>query len=97
MSNEVTDLLVALRSGTMSIEDVASRFRERSWPRRNQSDPAGYLELAKQAQQDPEPYVPESYDDVAAAFHRGDLSIDQFDLLSQAIADSIRAEDERSA
>lgn len=97
MSNEVADLLSALRDGTMSIEEVARRFRERDWPRRGTARPTSYIELAIQAQQDPEPYVPGSYDDVAAAFHRGDLSLDQFDLLSETIAESMRAEDQRSA
>jgi hypothetical protein len=95
MSNEVTDLLSALREGTMDIDEVARRFRGRSWPRRDNAKPTTYLELAIQAQQDPEPYVPGSYDDVAAAFHRGDLSIDQYDVLAQAIAESMRAEDRR--
>jgi hypothetical protein len=97
MSNEVTDLLGALRDGTMSIDEVARRFRERDWPRRGPAQPTSYIELAIQAQQDPEPYIPGSYDDVAAAFHRGDLSLDQFDLLSEAIAESMRAEDQRNA
>jgi hypothetical protein len=97
MSNQVAALLSALRDGTVSVEEVASRFRELSWPRRDERRPASYIELAIQALQDPEPYIPGSYDDVAAAFHRGDLSLDQFDLLSEAIAESMRAEDQRNA
>jgi hypothetical protein len=97
MSNEVTELLTALRDGTMSIDEVAGRFRERSWPRGDDSGSTSYIELASEAQQDPEPYIPGSYDDVAAAFHRGDLSLDQFDLLSDAIVESMRAEDQRDA
>ena len=34
MNSEVTDLIEALRGGAMSLDDVAQRFRERSWPRR---------------------------------------------------------------
>jgi hypothetical protein len=83
MSNEVTDLLSALRNGTMSIDDVALRFRERAWPRSTEPEPTTYIELAIQAQQDPEPYVPGSYDDVAAAYHRGDLTPGQYDVLAQ--------------
>ena len=81
MSNEVVDLLNALRDGTMSIDDVARRFRERSWPRRTYPPRRSDLDLAIEAQQDPEPYVEGSYDDVAAAYHRGDLSIEQYDIL----------------
>jgi|ERR1700722_10152600 len=95
MANEVIDLLVALRDGTMSIDDVAGRFRERSWPRRKRPPTTSYVELAIRAQEDPEPYLPGSFDDVAAAFHRGDLSSTQYGVLAQAMADSARAEDER--
>jgi hypothetical protein len=97
MSNEVTDLLSDLRNGTIDVDEVARRFRERSWPRRDNPRRTTYLELAKQAQEDPEPYIPGSYDDVAAAFHRGDLSIDQYDLLAHAIAESMLAEDRQSS
>lgn len=96
MSNEVNDLLNALRDGTISLDDVARQFRERSWPRRKPR-PATYIELAIKAQQDPEPYIANSYDDVAAAFHRGDLSREQYGVLAQAIADSMKAEDEANA
>jgi hypothetical protein len=95
MSNEVTDLLSALHDGTMSVDDVARRFRERQWPRRDTTWPTTYRELAARAQEDPEPYVPGSFDDVAAAFHRGDLTSEQYQALAQAMADSMRAEDQR--
>jgi hypothetical protein len=97
MSNEVTDLLNALRDGTMSVDDVARRFRERPWPRRKYPPRKSDLDLAIEAQQDPEPYVAGSYDDVAAAYHRGDLTIEQYDILAHAIADSKQAEDLREA
>jgi hypothetical protein len=97
MSNEVTDLLGALHEGTMSLDDVARRFRDRSWPRRDTAWPTTYHELAARAQEDPEPYVAGSFDDVAAAFHRGDLSSEQYQALSQAMAESMRAEDRRNA
>jgi hypothetical protein len=93
MSDEVTDLLGALRDGTMSIDDVARRFRARSWPRRNRSEPTTYLELAAQAQEDPENDLAGSFDRVAAAFHRGDLSSDEYGVLAEAMAESMRAED----
>jgi hypothetical protein len=97
MTNEVTELLDALHDGTISLDDVARRFRDRSWPRRDTAWPTNYRELAARAQEDPEPYVPGSFDDVAAAFHRGDLSSEQYQALSQAMAESMRAEDSRKA
>ena len=53
MSSEVTDLINALRDGSMTLEQVAQRFRQRSWPRRTTPLPTSYLELAAAAQQDP--------------------------------------------
>jgi hypothetical protein len=97
MSNEVTDLLSALHEGTLSLDDVARRFRDRTWPRRDTTWPTTYRELAARSQEDPEPYEPGSFDDVAAAFHRGDLSSEQYQVLSQAMAESMRAEDRRNA
>jgi hypothetical protein len=95
MTSEVSDMLKALRDGTMSLEQVAQRFRDRAWPRRRRPPAASYLEMASRAQEDPEPYVPGSFDDVAAAFHRGDLSRDEYRVLSEAVAESKRAEDRR--
>jgi len=97
MTSEVSDLIKALRDGTLTLEQVAQRFRERQWPRRRRTPPTSYLEMAARAQEDPEPYVPGSFDDVSAAFHRGDLSRDEYRVLSEAVAESKRAEDEREA
>jgi hypothetical protein len=93
MSSEVTDLINALEDGTMSLDEVVQRFRQRSWPRRRTPVPTTYLELAAAAQQDPEPYVSGSFDDVAAAHQEGKLTDDQYAVLSEAVSDSKRAED----
>jgi hypothetical protein len=97
VTSEVTDLIAALRDGTMSLEEVTRRFRERSWPRRRRPPPTTYLEMAAAAQEDPEPYVPGSFDDVAAAHHQGKLSDSEYEVLSQAVIESRRAEDRRIA
>ena len=97
MTSEVSDLIKALRDGTMTLDEVAQRFRERQWPRHRRSPPASYLEMAARAQEDPEPYVPGSFDDVTDAYDRGELSGDQYDILAEAMAESKRAEDERGA
>jgi hypothetical protein len=94
MNSEVTDLIAALRDGSMSLDEVAQRFRDRSWPRRRKASPNDYLELAAAAQEDPDPYLPGSFDDVAAAFHRGELSDTEYGVLARAMADSMRAEDQ---
>src|SRR5580692_2420265 len=97
MSNEVADLLAALRNGTMTTAEVAKRFSERTWPRQQQSEPGSYLEMASREMQDPEPYVSGSYDDVAAAYHRSELSDEQYAVLIEPIAQSKRTEDSRIA
>jgi hypothetical protein len=95
MSNEVVDLIAALRDGTMSLDQLARNFRERAWPRAAPAPAASYIQLTEREQQDPEPYVPGSFDDVAAAFHRGELSNDEYKVLADAAADSMRSEDQR--
>lgn len=95
MTSEVSDLIRALRDGTMTLDQVAQQFRERKWPRRRWNPPASYLEMAARAQQDPEPYVPGSFDDITDAYDRGDLSRDEYHVLSEAVAESKRDEDRR--
>jgi hypothetical protein len=97
MSSEVTDLINALEDGTMTLDEVAQRFRQRPWPRRRTPAPTTYLELAAAAQQDPEPYVSGSFDDVAAAHQEGKITDDQYAVLSEAVSESKRAEDELGA
>jgi hypothetical protein len=91
MSSEVVDLLQAFREGSMSLEDLAQQFRERTWPPTKPPPPASYLELAERALQDPEPDVPGSFDDVVAAYDRGELTREQYRVLAEAVADAIRA------
>jgi hypothetical protein len=95
MSSEIPELIAALRDGSTTLDQVAERFRQRSWPRRTTPPPTTYLELATAAQQDPEPYQPDSFDDVVAAYDRGELSDHEYEVLSEAVADSKRAEDRR--
>jgi hypothetical protein len=93
MSSEVSDLLDALYRGDTTLDDVAEKFRQRRWPRRRRPEPATYLELAARELEDPDPFVPGSYDDVAAAYHIGRLTDSQYAALVEAIAESERAED----
>jgi hypothetical protein len=96
LTDEISDLINALRDGTMTLEQVAQRFRERKWPRRRRPPPANYLEMAVRAHEDPEPYVPGSFDEVVDAYDRGDLSLSEYRVLSEAVAESKRAEDRES-
>jgi hypothetical protein len=96
MSSEVSEILDAFKRGSMSLSEVAQRFRERTWPTARGPKPETYLERAIAAEADPDPLVPGSFDEVAAAYHRGDISIDDYRTLAEAAADSIRAEDLRN-
>jgi hypothetical protein len=95
MTSEVADLIAALQNGNLTLEEVAARFRERSWPRRNTEKAATYLDLAAAAERDPDPYLEGSFDDVAVAFHRGEISDLEYEVLAQAMAESMSHEDLR--
>jgi hypothetical protein len=92
MTSEVTAMIAALRDGTLSLDEVAQRFRARSWPHRPTPAPTTYIELAERAQEDPEPDVPGSFDEVTAALYRGDITDGDYEVLAQAMAESKRAD-----
>ena len=89
-TSEVADLIAALRSGDLTLYEVTERFRRRSWPRTRRPTPSTALEMADQ--QDPEPDVPGSYDELTAAYDTGKITRDQYRTLVEAAAESIRAE-----
>jgi hypothetical protein len=89
--NEVSFLISALRDGSLSLEQVAERFRARSWPATGPPKPSSYQEMAAETLQDPRLPVPGSYDDVVAAYDRGELSEQEYNILSEAVAESKRA------
>ena len=90
-------MIAAFQNGSLSLEELAQRFRERSWPRTRKPEPASYFEMAAAGLEDPEPDVPGSFDEVVAAYDRGELTRAQYRTLAEAVAESLRAEDEREA
>ncbi len=90
-SSEVDDLIAALRAGSLSLDDVARRFRDRIWPDTAVPARPSYLDLAAAAQRDPEPDLPGSFDEVTAAYDRGELTRQEYRTLARAAADSINA------
>ena len=90
-STEVHDLLAALRAGVLSMDEVADRFRARTWPDQASRDCRTYLDFAAAAQEDPEPDLPGSFDEVTAAYDRGDITWAEYRVLAQAVADAINA------
>jgi hypothetical protein len=90
MTNEVTELIDALHDGSMSLEEVAQRFRERSWPGRPTPRPTSYTELATAAITDPEPDLPGSFSEVTSAYDRGKLNRVEYRVLAEAAAEAMR-------
>ncbi len=87
--SDVSECIAALRAGWMSLDEVAERFRQRDWPTARRPVPTSYGEMAQQ--QDVEPDIPGSYDDVTAAYDRGDLTSEEYIVLSDAVAAAINA------
>lgn len=92
---EVKGLLEALRNGSMTLNEVAQLFRERIWPPTTPRRASSYNEMADRAVMDPRPDIPNSFDDVIAAYGRGELSEDEYEVLGQAVAESLRAKDQQ--
>ncbi|MFJ4920348.1 hypothetical protein [Streptomyces sp. NPDC088725] len=74
--SEVTDILSALRTGRLSLEQAAERMRRVDWrhPR-----PAPGL-----GPRDPEPTVPNSFEEVVLAYSRHELTDAQYAVLLDA-------------
>ena len=96
--SEVTDLIARYKAGEITLDELAQVFRVRRWPPTPVPPRAStYLEMAALAQQDPGSDVPDSFDDVEAAFVRHDLSVDEYKILKAAMVDALRAEDQNDA
>ncbi len=93
-ATEVTECIAALRAGQMTLDEVAARFRRRNWAATRRAAPVTYAEMARQ--QDVETDVPGSYDEVTAAYDRGELTSEEYRVLSDAVADAINARDRAS-
>ncbi len=93
MPTEIGDILHALQNGDTTLDQVAQQFRERSWPRRNTAHPNSYDDIAKSELQDPDPFILGSFDEVTAAHVRGEITDDQYGVLAEAMAESLRTQD----
>jgi hypothetical protein len=91
VDSDVVQLIKALRAGSIGLDDVAQRFRERAWPLTKKAPSTDYIEMAVRDEEDPEPDVPGSFDEVVAAYYRGELTRAEYRALADAVADSIRA------
>jgi hypothetical protein len=95
-AEEVATLLSALRAGTVSrLDEVADRFRRRSWPRSGWPQAKTREERAARILYDPPPDVPGSVDDVVAAYDRRELTREQYRVVMHAAACGISAQARR--
>lgn len=92
-ANEVRELIALLRQGTLTLDEVAERFRRRHWLPIGPQQPVTAAAIA--ADRDPGGDVPGSYDEVTAAYDSGELTSEQYRVLSEAVADAINAESRR--
>jgi hypothetical protein len=88
-TSEVAELIAALQAGRLTVDEVAGRFRRRQWVAARRPVPRDYAEMA--AQQDVEADVPGSFDEVVAAYDRGELTREEYRRLAHAVADAINA------
>jgi hypothetical protein len=82
--SDVTDLIAAYSRGELTLDELAQRFRDRTWPPRRLS-PSGLHDAYKQETEDPEPIAEGSFDEVASAYLQGEISIDEYDVLARAV------------
>jgi len=82
---EVTEMIGAYHAGIISLGDLVSCFGLRTWPAVPPACPPGMRDAAP-AVDDPEPYVPGSFDDVVLAYDLGKLSDHDYQELASAAA-----------
>jgi hypothetical protein len=88
--SEVTELLAAYRQGQLTLEELAQRFQERSWPPRRAS-PRTAREAWQRELEDPEPIQDNSFDEVASAYSLGEITGEEYDRLAQAALHASRS------
>jgi hypothetical protein len=76
-------MIDAYHAGKISLEDLTRRFCTRTWPPVSRACPPEMQEAAP-AVDDPEPYVPGSFDDVVLAYDLGKLSDRDYQQLAKA-------------
>ena len=74
-------------AGELTLDAICRKFRSRRWPAVPTACPAG-LEEAAAAIDDPEPYVPGSFDDVVRAYDLGWITDPDYEAFAAAAAAS---------
>jgi hypothetical protein len=89
--SELSDLIDSYRGGEITLDELAQRFRARRWPSARPT-PRTAREGWQRELDDPEPIPEGSFDEVVSAYHVGLLSGDEYEVLSQAAAESAAPE-----
>ena len=89
--SEVTDLIDAYRAGDLTLDQLAQRFRERTWPARRPS-PRTAREAWQREMEDPEPIQEGSFEEIASAYRVGEISVEDYRVLSAAVRDARAAQ-----
>jgi len=84
-SDDIAGMLTSYRTGQLTLNDLACTFRARRWPPVPRACPPG-LEAAASAIDDPEPYVPGSFDDIVRAYDLGHINDTDYEALARAAA-----------
>jgi hypothetical protein len=90
--SDVTDMIAAYRRGELTLDELAQRFRNRTWPSRRLSPPT-LEEAYKRELQDPEPIAEGSFDEVASAYLQGEISGQEYDILARAAGEATPSHD----
>lgn len=90
--SEVTDMIDAYRGGELTLDELAQRFRVRIWPTRRPA-PRTAREGWQRELEDPEPIPEGSFDEVVSAYHLGQLSGDEYEVLSRAASEASTREE----
>ena len=85
--DEVTGMIGSYVAGALTLDAICLKLRSRRWPAVPTVCPAG-LEEAAPAIDDPEPYVPGSFDDVVRAYDLGWITDPDYEAFAMAAAGS---------
>ncbi len=77
----VISLISAYRTGRISFADLLQLLGQRYWPETPAVCPAGQ-EAAAPAIDDPQPYLPGSFDDIVLAYDLGQLTHDEYEAIT---------------
>jgi hypothetical protein len=85
--DDVTGMIRSYLAGALTLDAICQRYRSRRWPAVPTACPAG-LETAAPAIDDPEPYIPGSFDDVVRAYDLGWITDPDYEAFAAAAAAS---------